>query len=79
IDGYIHQQREVIPEAPPGMIADPYYEYRTLVHCNWGWDGYGNGYFISGSFSARIEADPGTTNITGTDYNYNNKIIITKY
>ncbi|MDR2126857.1 MAG: C10 family peptidase, partial [Prevotellaceae bacterium] len=36
IDGYIHQQREVIPEAPPGMIADPYYEYRTLVHCNWG-------------------------------------------
>ena len=28
---------------------------RLLVHCNWGWEGIHNGYFLSGVFNARNE------------------------
>ena len=27
------------------------HEYHTLAHCNWGWDGDGNGYFLNDCYS----------------------------
>lgn len=32
----------------PGFERD----YQTLVHCNFGWDGYQNGYYYSAQFDA---------------------------
>jgi hypothetical protein len=77
IDGYLNQKRTIIED------GQSYYEYRTLVHCNWGWNGSGNGYFVSGAFAIRIIEDESDspyydlsdddTPVTG--YNYGNKII----
>jgi len=47
-------------------------EYQTLVHCNFGWDGYKNGCY----FSAKFDTNEGpvtrrtTTTTYGTDYYY---------
>ncbi|MDR3286833.1 MAG: C10 family peptidase, partial [Prevotellaceae bacterium] len=72
IDGYLTQRRTVTYE------LSTYYEYQNLVHCNWGWSGYGNGYFVSGAFATRKISDSGSYSAS-TNYNYNNKIIITKH
>ena len=33
-------------------------EYHDFVHCNWGWDGSGNGYFYSGVFAPKQPVFP---------------------
>lgn len=35
-----------------------YYERDYLVHCNLGWNGYNNGYYVSGIFDFRPEGGP---------------------
>ena len=54
IDGYIQYRRYV-----SGTAEDCYY-----VHCNWGWRGRNNGYFLSGMFD--------TLNAASYDYSNNN-------
>lgn len=52
-------------------------KYFDMVHCDWGWRGEGNGYFVSGIFDFEYDQtliDPGCeTNLTT---NYNNKLLI---
>ena len=34
------------------------YEYQDLMHCNWGWDASGNGYFHTGVFAPQRPVYP---------------------
>jgi len=45
IDGYI--KRDYVSNL--GQVS----KSQTLVHCNWGWKGYCNGYFTSGVFHTK--------------------------
>jgi hypothetical protein len=78
IDGYLVRTRQVYPLVPPGQVAYYYDETQTLVHCNWGWDGNKNGYFVSGAFAAQIEPDT-NNNSFSTNYSYDNKIILVNH
>ena len=59
-DGYVQQKQKmetVVVSKSTGAIArgtQPVisYIYRDLVHVNWGWGGYQNGYYASGVFDA---------------------------
>jgi hypothetical protein len=71
IDGVIHKKR-VHSCYPTG------YQYHALVHCNFGWRGGYNGYYIGGAFTSRTISD-GTwpyNNQPPLHYVYNNKIMI---
>ena len=48
LDGWLTQQRTVSKLLQGKMTH--YTETRELVHCNWGWGGYGDGYFVPGYF-----------------------------
>ncbi len=55
-------------------------ENSIMLHCNWGWDGTANGYYLSNSFnvSAGPELDDSNINVysksTTEDYNYKYKL-----
>ena len=49
IDGYRYQER-VVPES--GSVTGN----RTLLHCNWGWDGTANGYYAYKIFNPKLGA-----------------------
>lgn len=85
-DGYLQQKQKmetiVVLKStgqPAGRGTQPVisYTYRDLVHVNWGWGGYNNGYYASGVFDAN--QDPVTSSSTkssteeeeeGTAHNY---------
>lgn len=47
------------------------YEYLYYVHCNWGWDGSHNGYFLPTEFDVEHEpAKPDTRATEGEEYYY---------
>ena len=47
------------------------YEYLYYVHCNWGWDGSHNGYFLPNEFDAAHEpAKPDTRAVEGEENYY---------
>ena len=47
------------------------YEYLYYVHCNWGWDGSHNGYFLPNEFDAAHEpANPDTRAVEGEENYY---------
>ena len=51
-----------------------------MVHCDFGWGGKCNGYYVSGVFKlndSNIEHDPGTS--YGGDTNYNNLLKVITY
>jgi hypothetical protein len=59
----------------PQMVLNnrPAMIYQNLIHCNWGWNGNCNGYFIIGAFETMYYVD--NLNSTGgyasyNDYNY---------
>lgn len=57
LDGWLTQQRTVSKLLEGKMTY--FTETRELVHCNWGWGGLGDGYFVPGYFrlSARQETE----------------------
>lgn len=69
-DGYWKQER---------MVLEPLYEAKTgskeervLLHCNWGWDGVHNGYFLESVFDTnRPVVSDGDTDICAGNYAYN--------
>jgi hypothetical protein len=70
IDGYI---KKVVT-----THVDEYTSYTTTtkyVHCNWGWRGTGNGYFIGKAFETRYFPDTGTGS-ANTGYVYDNEMMI---
>lgn len=81
-DGYIKQMkkmevRHICRDKITGKIIDiktvTSTEYRSLVHCNWGWDGRRNGYYFSGVFDTNVSSPPlisGTRNSSDGYYQY---------
>lgn len=50
LDGLIVEKRTA-DEVYHGVLS-PGIEQRYLIHCNWGWGSYGDGYYASGFFDA---------------------------
>ena len=49
-------------------------QHISFVHCNWGWNGYNNGYFIYGAFENKDDGNYGTyTNSSFYPFNQNIK------
>lgn len=82
IDGYMKQ---TVTKRKDYYINDMLYDtdedvsYNTFVHCDFGWEGYCNGYFISGVFnlaSKDVQYDtPEHKGTKDTNYNWYLKII----
>lgn len=75
IDGLMRQRRQ--------SLANGSIQVRTLMHCNWGWEGRYDGYYTSSVFNASNGPhfnDPnwGETR-SGGKYNYNHKLKIITY
>lgn len=53
-DGYLRQERTVKKVYRlTKEVLNTKIESRVLLHCNWGWGGYSDGYFIPGVFDAK--------------------------
>ena len=73
MDGYLQQERTITAapdpvrpgETPEPYPSDPRYETRTLVHCNLGNDGKGNGFYLSTLFDLHTGADVPDSGNTG--------------
>lgn len=58
LDGWLTRERTVHVLLQGKMTAHK--ETQELVHCNWGWEGAGNGYFVPGYFrvnSGRVDSE----------------------
>lgn len=53
IDGYKIKVREVIKYVNGNQYGEPYYESKMWVHCDMGWGGSNNGYYVSGIFNSK--------------------------
>jgi hypothetical protein len=54
VDGYINRSRtDRDINANTGAVVNSYTEKEVLVHCNWGWRGTSNGYYVSGIFNTK--------------------------
>ena len=77
IDGYKTQERTITTEVYVNGIRQSVteeIEYRNMVHCDFGWQGYHNGYYTSGIFdlngnTENIDLDPNTDTWSNTNYN----------
>lgn len=83
IDGYKIKERTITTKTYIGnTLQDTKTKTETckMVHCDFGWDGKCNGYYVSGVFKlndSNIEHDPGTS--YGGDTNYNNLLKVITY
>jgi hypothetical protein len=81
IDGYLPQIRVTkMVNNKDNTIIYSQTERRLLVHCNWGWGGYYNGFFLAGVFSATRSEKPDILSTRSTpeerhNYRYEFKII----
>ncbi|MGM9746108.1 MAG: C10 family peptidase [Paludibacteraceae bacterium] len=69
IDGY-RNQLQICTKYKNNQKVSETYKSRLLLHCNWGWGGTCNGYYVSGIFDANtgpIEVDSIDASITTTD------------
>ena len=67
LDGYLTRRRKVDLMSGTSVVYS-YYQYETLVHCNYGWNGMDNGYYNTAAFDTN--AGPVTRSIEGTSYNF---------
>lgn len=51
IDGFFNRYRFVYDVYPDGTRKQVGQENQLLIHCNYGWGGNGNGYYITGAFN----------------------------
>lgn len=83
IDGYKIKERTITTRTYIGnTLQDTKTKTETckMVHCDFGWGGKCNGYYVSGVFKlndSNIEHDPGTS--YGGDTNYNNLLKVITY
>ncbi len=86
-DGYIERRKKVRQTTttwpafgPPKTTVSTYYVYSYHIHHNWGWNGYYNGFFVSGCFDAPTK-DKIESNATRAmrDDNYRFGIIMFPY
>lgn len=86
IDGYMDRRRKVtqtttIKYRTSNKIVSSkvseYYEYSSMIHNNWGWDGQNNGFYNSGCFnstSGKQEESNVTRSNGENNFQYNNAI-----
>lgn len=63
-DGYLKQERTIKKiSLITNKVLETKTESRILLHCNWGWSGYCDGYFLSGVFDSHnsVIRDPQET------------------
>jgi hypothetical protein len=54
VDGYIDRSRTIRKvKTSTGAVVSSTVENEVLVHCNWGWHGTCNGYYVSGIFNTK--------------------------
>lgn len=76
IDGYKTKVRRKTVERYVNRELESTYtetERQDMVHCDLGWEGNCNGYYVSGVFhlaSSQIEYDEGASYIPGNNFNY---------
>lgn len=86
IDGYLNCERDVVITETSGYNPPVTYTRRQqgyMLHCNWGWNGMGDGYFLPGIFDVSkrefmdeiIDCNISQSLVTA-DYSYLNEIII---
>ena len=51
VDGSIRQKQSIKLYNSEGVLTSEYYDYRNLIHCNWGWNGKCNGYYVMNIFN----------------------------
>ncbi|MGM9764167.1 MAG: C10 family peptidase [Candidatus Cryptobacteroides sp.] len=84
IDGYKIKERTITTKTYVGNTlkeTTTRTETCNMVHCDFGWGGISNGYYISGVFKlndSRIERDPNST-YDGDKTNYNNLLKVITY
>ena len=61
IDASLEQERAVYTYLYNGILAKTEYEYRTLCHCNWGWGGLADGYYMGDLFQLNECVIPDTS------------------
>jgi hypothetical protein len=66
-DGFVILQVNIAP-----INGDMF--YRKYVHCNWGWYGAGNGYYMMGAFENQY--NPNTHEMTTGSLSFNNDILV---
>ena len=55
LDGVMTQRRPTWYIQSDGTPSSITYEYRDLIHCNWGWEGTANGYYKFRAFNPKTE------------------------
>ena len=70
IDASMRQRRYIYTYLYNGILAKTEYEDRTLYHCNWGWGGSADGYFLGDVFKINECVIPDTT-IPNVIWHYN--------
>lgn len=84
IDGYKIKERTITTKTYSGNTlkeTTTRTETCNMVHCDFGWRGASNGYYVSGVFKlndSRIERDPDST-YDGDKTNYNNLLKVVTY
>ncbi len=81
VDGCIYQKQNVQLYDSNDELTGEYYEMRNYVHCNWGWYGNYDGYYITNIFNLRNGApipDEGTSG-SGSSYKFNINLHAIKY
>ena len=66
IDGCVVRERDVI-SLPP---LSPQHEIQHFIHCNWGWDGIDDGYYIAGAFGTKYDQNGENPTTAYPFYNY---------
>lgn len=56
IDGFFNRYRFVYDVYPDGTRKQVGQENQLLIHCNYGWGGNANGYYITGAFNTALGA-----------------------
>lgn len=70
IDASMEQMRYIYTYLYNGILAKTEVEYRHLCHCNWGWGGSCDGYFLGDVFKINECIIPDTT-VQNITWNYN--------
>lgn len=66
VDGCIYQKRLVQIFNSNDILTGEYYETRDYVHCNWGWNGNCDGYYITNVFKLNNGAPIPDENTSGS-------------
>ena len=72
VDGYLEQQRTIAFIGYDGEVVRRSTQKQRFLHCNWGWNGWHNGYFVAGVFDSNHPAiGDGTLSTDPLNFRYN--------